>query len=447
MTLTMRLLTILFAGFVVVQALFWAFMALPSEGDGGRPYNLPRPAELALIVESLESAPPPRQAALLSLFNSSTYTMRLRDTLPARPMRDREGLGALQAEYRRALGGRWVAIATRRPRIGWLAGDAPWPLRFFAPIRVSVPMRDGQFLTVVTRPSPVLRDYLRQRAATAAVLGLAILLALGLAVRQATQPLARLARGVEAFAEDLAARDLPERGPRELRALTHALNAMKARIRTLLADRTRMLADIAHDLRTYLTRLRLRAEYIEDEGQRARAVADLDEMAMLLEDTLLFARDESQSGPAIRYDAAGELARLVADRQEAGDAVVLAAAPPSAWLLGMPLDFRRMLRNLIDNGLRHGVRVAVSAAGEAGSLAVCVRDDGPGVPESALPLLGEPFRRLDPARDRGTGGAGLGLAIVRALAARSGGTVTFRNLDGGGFEARLTLPMEAAPPA
>lgn len=442
MNLTMRLLTILLAGFVIVQMLIWATMSLPSATQG-RPYNLPSPAELRLIVDTLEHTAPDKQAALVEVLNGSTYTLQLQTHLPPRPARDGEGLGHLQRRYQAALGGRWVSIHTTRPRLGRLAGDSPWPIRFFAPIRLSLPLVQGNFLSVASRPSPVLRDYLRQRALWSIVAGSLVLGALALAVRQVTLPLVRLAEKVETFSLDGSDIELPTSGPRELRGLAEALNRMRQRIRELVGERTRMLAAIAHDMRTYLTRLRLRIELIDDPAQRARASADLAEMAALLDDTLLYAQPHA---PRLEtaFDAADQIRALIDIRRESGDPVKLVSAAQPALVQGSPLSLRRILENLIDNGLRHGTSVEVEIETISQWLTIHVRDDGPGVPEDALSQLGQPFTRLDPSRDRTTGGAGLGLAIVRALVDGFGGALGFRNRPSGGFEATISLPLSSA---
>jgi signal transduction histidine kinase len=202
-----------------------------------------------------------------------------------------------------------------------------------------------------------------------------------------------------------------------------------------------MLAGIAHDMRTYLTRLRLRAEFIDDAEQRSKAAADLDEMAALLDDTLLFAKRDARMAPqARRIDLAAELSAIVALRADMGDAIMLGAVPSDLAIEATPIALRRMLANLIDNGVRHGGHVSVDVTADARAITISVVDDGPGVPPETLARLGEPFGRLDPSRNRETGGAGLGLAIVRALADREGATIRFANRFEGGFLAAVCFP-------
>jgi signal transduction histidine kinase len=344
-------------------------------------------------------------------------------------------LTELQGYYAHALPGRQVIVGGRRPLIGRLIGSQPRPARFFAPVTVAIGLHQGA-LVITSTPSAAMRAYLRSRSVLGAIGGLVVLLVLALAVRQTTRPIADLSRGVRRFGADLDAPDLPLAGPREIRELAGSFNDMKARIRELMQERTRVLAAIAHDMRTYLTRLRLRAEYIDHPEQRVRAVGDLDEMAALLNDTLFLAEDEARAPSAIRMNLADAVTGVVDVRRDLGDAVT-AETGGAAWVMASPIGVRRILDNLIDNGLRHGAGVLVRLVRVDETVELIVEDDGPGVAPEILARLGEPFTRGDPSRNRETGGAGLGLAIVRALAARDGATVGFANRVEGGL--RVTV--------
>jgi signal transduction histidine kinase len=276
--------------------------------------------------------------------------------------------------------------------------------------------------------------------------GLLLLAILTAAVRRATKPLVRLSAGVRRFGSELDAPDVPVEGAREMRELASAYNDMKRRIADLVGERTRILAAVAHDMRTYITRLRLRADFIDDPEQRRKAASDLQEMSAMLDDTLLFARQDASNGPEpMHLDIDAEIEAVVAVRREMEETVWFDAGAKGAAVRLSPLALRRILANLIDNGLRHGTAVSLSTTREGETVEIRVSDNGPGVPSAALARLGEPFGRLDPSRDRTTGGVGLGLAIVRALAERSGGTVRFANQDGGGLLVCLSFPAE--PPA
>ena len=437
--LSLRLAAILLVGFIALQLLV-ALVALPSSDDARRPYNLPRPDEAAAIANALDRAPVRERAGLVDALDGGLYSIAL---APVRPTAGRrpDDLQDLEASYDAAMPGRQVDVTGRRPRFGRLIGPAARPARFFAPIRVAISLNGGGALLITSQPSDAARAYLRRRAVIGALGGLALLIALMLAVRQTTRPLSRLSGGVRRFAGNLDTTDLPVAGPREVRELAAAFNDMKAQIRALIGERTRVLAAIAHDLRTYLTRLRLRAEFIDDPDHRSRAVRDLDEMTALINDTLLLAdRDSAPPGRAERIEVAHALAAIVEPHRELGEAVTLAPVPGDLAIAASPLALRRILDNLIANGLRHGDRVAISAHASGDMVDIVVEDDGPGVPPEALTQLGIPFQRFDPSRSRETGGAGLGLAIVRALAGRDQAEVIFAHSEMQGLRVTIRYP-------
>jgi len=438
--LSLRLTAILLAAFVALQLLIVAATSLP-RGDDRRPYNLPLPAQARVMADALDRTPAGQRPALLDAFNGGLYTVALTPSLPAAAATPTPDLDVLSLYYARALPGRDIAVNGRRPRLGRLIGTHPRPARFFAPVTVAIGLRDGGAMVLTSQPSPSMRRYFRSRSWLGAIGGLIVLAALALAVRQTTRPLVRLSREVRRFGTSLDAPDLPVSGPREVRELSSSFNEMKGRIRDLIAERTRMLAAIAHDMRTYLTRLRLRAEFIDDPRHRDGAVRDLDEMAALLDDTLFLAQGEADRTPVVELDLAAAAEALVAVRLELGDAVTLDAASPLS-VRATPQSVRRILDNLIDNGLRYGTAVTVRLARDGDRADLIVEDDGPGVPPEVLARLGEPFNRLDASRNRETGGAGLGLAIVRALAGRDGAEVIFANRAEGGL--RVTVRYTVA---
>ncbi|WP_260928770.1 ATP-binding protein [Novosphingobium sp. 9] len=281
------------------------------------------------------------------------------------------------------------------------------------------------------------------------VLGLLVLdvLVIFALAAQTTVPVERLVRAVRA--DD--AQGLLVRGADELRELGRAFHEMRARLHRLLEERTRMIAAVAHDYRTYLTRLELRSDFIEDEYQREATRADLAEMRLLLDDTLTFAQQGAGEGGAVpddgaaRVDLVRELETVVRLRRESGEAVTLARLPRRAQARATPVALHRMLANVLDNAMRYGggqAHVALmQAAGEDGQegWAVMVDDRGPGVPEAQLGSLTEPYLRLETSRARSTGGVGLGLSIVEALAHRFGGILTLVNRPEGGLRATLWL--------
>lgn len=441
-TLWLRIMLILLGGFVLLQLLMLA--ALPLIPGERRPSQLPQPAQVAAMLDLLEPAPARQREALIDLLNDSLYTVELQP--PGSQAATEAGTSdnaPLEQEYAAALPGRSVRVTGRGSRFAEPA-MLPWAGRVISPLTLSVTLRDGSLLRIDTRPSPLLAAYLRQRALIGAVGALLLLLTLAFALRRTTQPLRSLSRHIRDLPDALNGPDMIPAGTNDVKALTVAFNDMKARIAVLIAERTRLLAAIAHDLRTYLTRLRLRADFIGDEDQRRRAIADLDEMSALLDDTLLIAKPV-EARPPSHVALADELETFVAHRQEMNEAVTLSGPTADCRVQIARTDLRRILNNLVDNGLRYGKQVTINADTVQGRAEITIFDDGPGVPPETLSLLGRAYYRVDPSRDRASGGAGLGLAIVCALIERHGGSVAFASRPEGGFEARLSLPC--APPA
>lgn len=436
--LTFRIAAILLGGFILLQLTVVALMTLPQPGGGDRPYNLPLPGEAAAMVAAIEAVAPSRRPALLGALDGSLYTVRIAAMTPAAAMLPPDpALVALVQNYRAVLPGRVVTMTSRPPLLGGLFRTGPLLTRWLIPVMLAVRLNTGEVLVVDSGPSRLVRSFLRQRALMGALGGTFVLLVLGLALRQMTRPIVRLSHGIRQFAGALDAPDLAVEGSREMRELAGAYNEMKARIAGLVAERTRVLAAVAHDMRTYLTRLRLRAEFIDAPEQRARAVADLDEMALLLDDTLVFA-GQRRVPPRAVVDLAAELAACIAVRRELGHAIDSGGGDCAAMIVATPLALRRIFDNLLDNAARYGAGVIGVTLTRAGAdWQVAIADRGPGVPPALLERLGQPFERGEPSRNRANGGAGLGLAIVRALVDEQGGRLVLANRSGGGFVATV----------
>ncbi|MDO8411109.1 MAG: ATP-binding protein [Phenylobacterium sp.] len=434
-SLSTRITGILLAGAAAVLAVVALALAWPAPDGGAGFFRLPLPAESAAIVAAVEASQGEARPAVIGGLDAVGVGVRLSAGFP-RPLAGARLVGPEDDRYRSyaaALGDRTFQIEERR-RLRPASGGRPR-----AVVRLSVRLDSGEVLVIQRRAPAGARGRIVRAALALSLISLLMLVMLALAVRQTARPVAGLARAVRRFGDDLQTEDLPLRGPRELRDLAEAFNTMQARIRGLVDDRTRVLAAIAHDLRTYLTRLRLRAEFIADPDQQARAIRDLDEMGALLDDTLLFAAGPGQAPPPLS-DLRAELEALVALRQDMGQAVRLTDGA-AAFARVSPLALRRMVGNLVDNAIRYGGETELSLAQAEGQAIIIVADRGPGVAPENLAQILEPFRRLEVSRSRDTGGAGLGLAIVRGLAEASGGWLTLSNRPGGGLRAELRLPI------
>jgi two-component system, OmpR family, osmolarity sensor histidine kinase EnvZ len=437
--LSTRMTAILLAGLAVMLLIGAALLVWPrGQGEGGvRFYQLPRPSEALAITEAVEASPPAARAKVVKALDTGVIRTTLDGDFPPLQLRARaaDANDTGYRAYRQALGARDLRIDIRR---GGRLKEGALPGRHA--LRLSVRLADGGVLVLRRRAPDTARQFFGRVSVAAATVLVVTLLMLALAVRQTTRPVSLLAQDVARFGDDLDAKALPLRGPRELRELSAAFNTMQGRIRRLMDERTRMLAAIAHDLRTYLTRLSLRAEFITDDAQRAKAGTDLAEMSQLLDDTLLFARQDAGRGDGARsIDIRRELETLVALRLEMGQAVTLAPeAAGLAW--ASPLALRRMVDNLVDNAARYGGVVTLDARPDGGRVEIIVVDDGPGLPFELLETITAPFERGETSRNRRTGGAGLGLSIVKALAQGQGGRLTLANRPEGGLAATIDLP-------
>jgi two-component system osmolarity sensor histidine kinase EnvZ len=235
------------------------------------------------------------------------------------------------------------------------------------------------------------------------------------------------------------------RGAPEIRKLIEASNQMEARISALLRGRTILLGAVSHDLKTYLTRLRLRVEAIADPAQRDKAIGELDDMTRLIDDSIGIARGAAEA-PHREMVNLVELIEGDVSTREAPGTVVHAGAGPHA-VLGDRIGLRRLFGNLIDNALRYGTNVEVNIVRDDEWLRVTVDDDGPGIADADRHAVFEPFYRLDPSRSRGTGGSGLGLAIVKQVAEAHPARVSVDRSPLGGARFVVNLPSRLSVPA
>jgi signal transduction histidine kinase len=260
-----------------------------------------------------------------------------------------------------------------------------------------------------------------------------------LAVRSVTRPLRVLGDAARSLGEDLARPPLAEEGPREAREAARAFNEMQARLRRMVDQRTRALSAMSHDLRTPITRLRLRSEMLEDQALREKLQADLDDMQRLVDMTLDYLRGLKEAEPIHRVDVNGLAAGLADDFASMGRPIEVSGRAEQPFE-GRPLALRRALTNLLENALTYGGKATLRIEDTPSSVRLVVEDEGPGIPETDLERMLEPFERLEGSRGRATGGVGLGLSIARDIAASHGGTLRLENALPRGLRAILELP-------
>lgn len=260
-----------------------------------------------------------------------------------------------------------------------------------------------------------------------------------LAVRALTRPLAVLADAAGELGRDIRRPPLAERGPLEVRRAARAFNTMQQRLIRYIEDRDRLLAAVSHDLKTPISRLRLRAELLDDAPLREKFLADLDDMQRMAQASLDFLRGGENAEPMAPVDCNALLESLQEDAEETGRAVTIHGVARQP-LRCQPLALKRCLTNLVDNALKYGQRAEITVADTPERLSLIVHDRGPGIPATELEKVFEPFYRLESSRSRDTGGVGLGLSIARNIARAHGGELTLRNHPQGGLEAVLELP-------
>lgn len=274
----------------------------------------------------------------------------------------------------------------------------------------------------------------------------AILLAAWVAARWLVRPIQRLAQAAHALGEDIDRPPMAEAGPLEVREATRTFNQMQARIREQISDRDRFVAAVSHDLRTPLTRLRLRTEGLADEAERERFRRDIADMDQMIAVTLDYLRGAAAAEPSVRLDIEALAHTVAEDLQDQGCDVQVHGR---AQALVAPANaLRRCLDNLVDNAIRYGHRADIHLIDSAEALRIEVRDAGPGLPDSELARVMAPFYRVEGSRNRAHGGVGLGLSITQDIVRRQGGELTLRNGSQGGLVAILVLPrppQEAAP--
>jgi signal transduction histidine kinase len=319
-------------------------------------------------------------------------------------------------------------------------GSRAWFGKGMLAAEMTVPLVDRRtliFRTMVETPPSwswiAIFSFLLSAAAVSAV---ALIL-----VHHQTRFLRALASSAERAGrgEDVPA--LPEAGPAEIATTIRAFNTMQERRRRYVSDRLRLLAAISHDLRTPLTTLRLKAEFIDDDTTREGMISTIDELTAITEATLAFTRAEIPREKTSIIDLPELVAEVIAEFELNERAVTFTADGPLAYAC-RPITLKRAIRNLIDNAIRYGGVARVRFTETAGAPSIRIDDDGPGLPEELIEDAFKPFLRLEPSRSTATGGIGLGLAIARGIVQAHGGSVVLTNRPEGGLGAEISLPAQ-----
>ncbi len=304
---------------------------------------------------------------------------------------------------------------------------------------LNVHLRDGAELRLSVLPPRLVRDGDTDLRILVAVFMISIAVLAYLVARMSTRPFKQLAQAAQDLGQDINRPPLDLTGASEIRQASAAFNAMQARIRQYIFQRTQMLAAITHDLQTPLTRMRLRLEKVSDGELQERLIGDLSAMQEMVREGLVLARSMDTTEAMQMLDLDSLLEAVCADASDAGQAVTLEGKASMA-VLGRPLDLRRCLGNLIDNAVKYGRDAHVCVDRVNGTTRVRIRDSGPGIPRSELGRVFDPFYRVETSRSRESGGTGLGLTIARNITEQHGGSITLTNHPEGGLEVTLMLP-------
>lgn len=257
--------------------------------------------------------------------------------------------------------------------------------------------------------------------------------------RMTARPFKQLAQAAQDLGQDINRAPLDLTGATEIRQASAAFNAMQARIRQYIFQRTQMLAAITHDLQTPLTRMRLRLEKVSDRELQERLIGDLSAMQEMVREGLVLARSMDTTETMQMLDLDSLLEAVCADAVDAGQQVTLSGKASMA-VLGRPLDLRRCLNNITDNAVKYGHEAHVCVDRVNGTARIRVRDKGPGIPRSEMGRVFDPFYRIESSRSRASGGTGLGLTIARNITEQHGGSISLANHPQGGLEVTLMLP-------
>lgn len=430
-----RVFLILVVATVLIQVLSFGGALAVSARDSRRQMFEFMGADIAFLHRLLGRMPPAERETWIPALDRGFYQPALEPAGRTHPPADTPHLRESMVPMRRLLG---PAIDVRAVMLA-----PPVPGEDGIPA-LAVALDEAHTLLVrfPTRKAPLAPPPLGVIAAYVAAVTLAVMLAAWGAVRLATRPLRRLADAARALGHNLDAPALPERGASELVEASRAFNAMQAALQKNLAERTQILAAISHDLKTPLTRLRLRVGALPaDEQARARIEADIDAMSHLVEEGLDYARSARPSEASTRVDLQALVESLAEQAADLGQAVRIEgrlAAPVRC----APRALQRALQNLLDNALKYGGgATTLRLAHEGDGVEIRIEDDGPGLPPALLEQVFEPFFRAEDSRSRQTGGTGLGLAIARNLLRAQGGDIRLENRGGGGLAAIVSLPQ------
>jgi signal transduction histidine kinase len=437
-SLAVRLFLLLLGG-VLAAVFITTGLALQERGRMMQSFREQAVAErLADFLHLLAALPPEQRSATVRALPSGHWRIEPGDTPPAEPVESSQSFTAALAEA----AGPEIRVETAWRTRGHDCRSGPAECPRTRTVGVRVRFADGQRALIegTHEPPPARPPGVAGFVANLSILAGIPAAVAWFAVRLVLQPLRRLAEAAEAFGRDPEHPPMDESGPSEVRQAARTFNRMRERLRSHIEERTRILAAITHDLKTPLTRMRLRLEQCEDERLRARLAEDAAAMQALVDEGLALARSLDSGQPPQTVDLGALLQSLCDDTVDAGGDARFEGSE-NALASGRPDALRRGFLNLIDNAVKYGGEADVTLERSGDDWLVRVRDRGPGIPEQHLGDVMQPFFRLETSRSRETGGTGLGLSIAANLLAAQGGVLSLHNRPEGGLEARVRLPV------
>lgn len=400
---------------------------------------------VASLVELLDATPDELHTKVMNASDSQLLVYYISDNHDQHPMVDegflylRELRGMISKDASKvfvALGEpqSWYKLLKRWIVQWWQTSpspDEPW-------LEASVQLNNGKWLNL-----EVGRDISPPPLALLFVPTIAILLVFGstliIIIRHITKPMKGLAEAADALGRGEEVEPIAVQGPCEIRQAIVAFNDMRERLSRSVLDRTRMLAAVGHDLRTPITTMRLRAEFIEDEEIRTRILASLEEMQHMAEAALAFAREEAIVEPTRVVDLNALIETVCADQADMQRDVAYEEYGRLPYRC-RPHSLTRAVRNLVENAVVHGHSARVRMNGPDDAVWITIEDEGPGIQDLDMARVFQPFVRLDESRGQETGGIGLGLAIARSIVRGHGGDILLQNRTEGGLAATIQLP-------
>ncbi|MGV1838420.1 ATP-binding protein [Rhizobium rhizogenes] len=438
--LVSRIIMIVAVALFIIQLA--AFVAASLKPDTPLSHEFSPATQIKSTLRLLDAIPPETQEQAVRALNAAGLDLRLADIVTPAP-NDAATDPALDRKLARdyasmALGNRYFRLRAlpERPQGSWFSVGAS-----DRTIEVSIGLTSGKVAVFNLADTPTVRLYGMPVGFMAGLLGVLVAVIAIVAVARETRPLTRLSRTVNSIGKGLQPINIPERGACELRLLIRAINGMQLRIAALVNNRTLILGAISHDLRTYLTRFRLRMEMMPDTPHRERAIADVEAMQRLVEEALGFARSTVVSAGRDITDLDGTVGTLVVERQDAQGLVSFSPLGRELEVTIPQMALARVLDNLIDNALRYGASADVRVECRGDHAAVIIGDRGPGIPAERRKDVLEPFIRLEESRNRDLGGSGLGLTIVRQILDTHNGALCLEDRSGGGLDAIILLPL------